>query len=195
MPAYYLAKVPVFVAADPVAIVGQLHAQYALDGYAKQYTAQTQAWATTVPLLQQQMQSLIVTLPKGASWSILLEFPLYRLRKRIDVVVLTDSAIVVVEAKCGETEFHAADERQVEEYGLDLRDFHAESRARLIIPVLWATAAPVQTDYFCPGESTVSPVVRVGSDGFAALLVPWKRIVLQMESWRDLMSHGHYRTS
>ena len=122
----------------------------------------------------------------------LLEFPLYRLRKRIDVVILTGSAIVVIETKYGETEFRIADERQVEEYALDLRDFHAESRERLIVPVLWATAASIQAEYFCPGESIVSPVVRIGNDGLAALLSHVATLtgpVMVAENW----DRGAYR--
>jgi hypothetical protein len=48
--------------------------------------------------------------------------------------------IVVVECKVG-TNVSAADRRQVEEYALDLRDFHAQSYQRKIVPVLWSTNA------------------------------------------------------
>jgi hypothetical protein len=66
---------------------------------------------------------------------VLLEYPLYRLRRRIDVVILAGTTIVVVECKVGAEKFNSEDLRQVEEYALDLRDFHAASNGRSIVPV------------------------------------------------------------
>jgi hypothetical protein len=170
MPAYYRSTLPSFVRQAPNAIVGQLQTEYANDGYATQFSTQTRAWADVVPLLQAEMRILLDTLPGSADWTILLEFPLYRLQRRIDVVVLTESSIVVVEVKVGEHRFLSADERQVEEYALDLRDFHEGSRGRLLVPVLWATHASAPDVPYATSADLVAPVRMVGKNGLAALL-------------------------
>lgn len=111
----------------------------------------------------------------AAKWSILLEFPLYRLRRRIDIVILAHDRIVVVEYKVGAKHFSSEDRRQVEEYALDLRDFHSMSHSRKILPVLWCTEArPSQRDVFHPGGNTyganVAPVIEIGGAGLFPLL-------------------------
>src|SRR5262249_52255942 len=120
MPAYVRLALPEFVDANPDALLGLLEKGHARDGYATQFSHQTTAWGAVLPELQKQLRGL---LPRADGWTVLLEFPLYRLRKRIDVVILAEQLIVVLELKVGETTFHAEDVRQVEEYALDLRDF------------------------------------------------------------------------
>jgi hypothetical protein len=99
-----------------------------------------------------------------------LEFPLYRLRRRIDAVVLCEGTIVVIEGKVGGRRFLAGDERQVEEYALDLRDFHEGSRGRVIVPVLWATAAVSAAMAHPQASGLVTQLHRVGRDGLAQAL-------------------------
>jgi hypothetical protein len=169
MPAYYRSSVAQFIAEEPQAVVGKLHTKYAEDGFAQQYLSQTRAWVELVPLLQGEMRNLVKQAPGAGYWAILLEFPLYRLQRRVDVVVLTSSAIVV-EAKVGEDRFLPSDERQVEEYCLDLRDFHEGSRGQTLFPVLWATHAASQRFHNIVVTDFVAPVSRVGATGLADLI-------------------------
>ncbi|MGG5807899.1 DNA/RNA helicase domain-containing protein [Falsiroseomonas sp. CW058] len=76
----------------------------------------------------------------GAGWTVALEFDLLRLEKRIDAVVLTDRAILAMEFKTGRPD--GAMRAEAEDYALDLRDFHAGSRAHPVVPVLVAGDAP-----------------------------------------------------
>jgi hypothetical protein len=167
MPAYVRLSLPDFIDANPDALLGQLEKSHSRDGYATQFSRQTTAWGTVLPELQKQFRGL---LPRAAKWTVLLEFPLYRLRKRIDLVILAGQLIVVLEVKVGETIFRAEDVRQVEEYALDLRDFHAASHNRALLPILWCTSAsspPTQYDY---SDEQVARVQRVGVNGLADLL-------------------------
>jgi hypothetical protein len=170
MPAYVRLSLPDFVAADPVALAGQLEQGHAQDGYATQFSLQTKAWKTIIPLLQQELRRLLDALPRTAAWTLLLEFPLYRLRRRIDAILLTERVIVVVEMKIGEQRFSAEDARQVEEYALDLRDFHADSHDRPLLPVLWCPSAPTSPAAYVQGSDLVAPVQRIGSCGLSDLL-------------------------
>ena len=151
-------------------VVGQMETSYSRDGYTRQFSAQTRAWADLVPLLQGEFRCLLELLPSSDSRTILLEFPLYRLQKRIDITLLLESAIAVIEAKVGERHFLSGDHRQVEEYALELRDFHEGSRGHLLVPVLWATEAAEGTVEYHRASSLVAPVQCVGRRGLHQLL-------------------------
>jgi hypothetical protein len=69
-------------------------------------------------------------------WQLLLEYPLLRLGRRLDAVLLTDGVIFVMEFKTNE--FSRSGRTQAEDYALDLRDFHAGSRHHPIVPILVA---------------------------------------------------------
>jgi hypothetical protein len=163
-----------FIHLDVATIVGALQHAYAFDGFQSQYTQQTKAWMQAIPQMQYSFAKLLEVRPKSVDWTILLEYPLYRLRRRIDVVILAESLIVIVECK-GAKAFTAADCRQIEEYALDLRDFHAKSADRPIIAVLWSTEARRVEAAFAeraaPSRlSKVDPVVRVGAEGLQFFL-------------------------
>jgi hypothetical protein len=170
MPAYFRAAVREFVDMPVAVIAGDLSTAYASDGYASQYTSQTRAWEQVIPLLQRELREVTALVPDVAGWGVLLEYPLYRLRKRIDAVILTGSAAVVIETKCGETKFLASDLRQVEEYALDLRDFHSESRVCRLVPVLWATEAASPVEYWNLRSDQVASVTKIGKVGLGSLL-------------------------
>jgi hypothetical protein len=171
--------------------VGSLQQGYAADGFATQYTRQTKAWARVIPKLQHTFVQLLKVRPAAHDWTILLEYPLYRLRRRIDIVILAHSLIVVVECKVGADVFTTEDRRQVEEYALDLRDFHAESYRRSILPVLWSTDAVPAGGIVCPvmplPPATVGSVMQVGADelqGYlAALPLPAGEANLIGQEW------------
>jgi hypothetical protein len=74
-------------------------------------------------------------------WHLVLEYPIPRRGKRIDAVILADTLILVVEFKCGARRYDREAQVQVEDYCLDLRDFHAESHNRTLVPILVATHA------------------------------------------------------
>jgi hypothetical protein len=172
MTAYYRSCLSDFLRATPQSIVGTLDTQYAADGYVTQFVSQVRAWHLLIPMLQEELKLLVQAHAPTADWSILLEYPLYRLRKRLDIVILAGRAVFVVEAKVGETRFLAADGRQVEAYALDLRDFHEESRHLLIVPVLWATAAEsTRQELLIPIGRGATPLLHVGERGLTDVLV------------------------
>ena len=90
---------------------------------------QIEAWAQQIAALRGVMQP---------GWTLALEYGLLRLEKRIDAVILTDRAILVLEFKLGVPT--RAGLAEAEDYALDLRDFHAGSRGHAIVPILVAGA-------------------------------------------------------
>ena len=60
----------------------------------------------------------------------------------MDVVLLVEGIVFTIEFKAGANEFLVNDKEQVWDYALDLKNFHEESRDRIIVPILVATEAP-----------------------------------------------------
>ncbi|WPB86226.1 DNA/RNA helicase domain-containing protein [Sediminicoccus rosea] len=117
--------------------------------------AQLRAWTTQVALLQAALAG-----PRWAEARIAFEYDMLRLEKRIDAVLVTPRAIFVLEFKVGATAFTPVDRAQAEDYAQDLWDFHANSRAHPILPVLVATEArrlpPLQFGLPTPGVAPVA---------------------------------------
>lgn len=126
-----------FHTTEPIALVNHL-ARRLVETHIVNHEAQIRAWRDQIDILR-------VAIEPRQDWQILLEYPLLRLGRRIDVVVLTDRAIFVLEFKTEATGFFNADREQVEDYALDLFDFHAASRHHPIIPMLIAGQAPDPT--------------------------------------------------
>ena len=100
MPAYVRRTVNRFVAEDAAALVGLLEQAYAADGFASQYTRQTRAWADVIPVLQDTLSRLSAVRPEVGNWTVLIEYPLYRLRRRIDIVIFAENLNLCQAACC-----------------------------------------------------------------------------------------------
>ncbi|WP_027284637.1 DNA/RNA helicase domain-containing protein [Rubritepida flocculans] len=129
-------SVPEFLAASPEEVAARLaHAQAAR--HAMLELTQRTAWEDLARGLQAALAA-----PACAGWTVMLEYDLLRLHKRLDAVVLTDRAVIAIEWKNHARGVARADLRQVEDYALDLHDFHAGCRAHPVVPLLVATDAP-----------------------------------------------------
>jgi hypothetical protein len=134
MAAWWSADLGDFLACEPAAIVGALSTRL-VETHPRNRATQVQAWRHQLALLR----TVVTGLP--STWRLLLEYPLLRLQRRIDAVLLTERAVLVLEFKTGAEQFTNIDRQQVEDYALDLFDFHAESRAHPVVPILVATHA------------------------------------------------------
>jgi hypothetical protein len=102
---------------------------------------QTDAWRDELKELANLAQSLVNKRPESAKWPFLMEYEIPRRQKRPDVILIAHNVIFVIEFKFGAIEFDSPDRWQVENYSLDLRDFHGGSAGKPIVPVLVATEA------------------------------------------------------
>lgn len=143
MVAFYSNNVATFLRDQPARIVGSLSTAI-IKQFSGDESRQLTSWIEEVQVLQGCLDDCITEFEAAKNWGILLEFPLLRLQKRLDVVLLVGETVVVLEFKVGATSYSPADVRQVEGYALDLRDFHAPSHDRAIVPVLCATEAPAR---------------------------------------------------
>ncbi|MBR0684163.1 DUF2075 domain-containing protein [Roseomonas eburnea] len=159
------------LAEDPAVTAGLLAGAQAARGYAGTPEQQA-AWQDAITALREALR-----MAGGAGWTVALEYDLLRLEKRADAVVLTDRAILVLEFK--QQDRSPAALAEAEDYALDLRDFHAGSRAHPILPVLVTGGA----SGFTPLPQLpllwhgVVPPVACGPDGLASLF-DWMQAVV-----------------
>lgn len=132
--AYYSASLDRFLATDPQDVLGALAAAHHHD----LEVDQRQAWEEEIEVLSGALS--------GLAGTIFLEFDVPRLGSRIDVVLISGSAIFALEFKCGERQFRLADYNQSWDYALDLKNFHGASHDAPIFPILVATQAEVADD-------------------------------------------------
>jgi Schlafen group 3, DNA/RNA helicase domain len=153
--AFYSASVADFLAADPRAIADRLAAEQSRH-FRVTEAAAIGAWERTIAVLR----ATLGLVPIARDWRLLLEYPLLRLGRRIDVVLIAEQMVLALEFKVNASGFAAADLRQVEDYALDLSDFHAASRAIPIVPILVATeAAAPESSWPLPMNCVADPML------------------------------------
>jgi len=164
MPAFYVATVPEFLTHDQDLIVGR-QTGVVRNALTELSAEQLEAWRKQLPILRAALAS-----ESARSWSLLLEYPIPRRGKRIDAVILAHDVILVLEFKCGAEKYENEARRQLEDYCLDLRDFHAESRGRTLVPFLVATDAGVVDPPVGEIVDRVAPVWMANSSSLPHLL-------------------------
>jgi hypothetical protein len=147
--AYYNATISSFLEEDTERILGVLTAEHhhALE--------EPQRWAWL-----QQLSILKLSLTSQADGRIFLEFYIPRMGKRADAVLIAGNIIFVIEFKAGASGHASIAFDQVEDYALDLKNFHEGSHAAPIVPVLVSTNADSQPipDLTFADDLVASPV-------------------------------------
>lgn len=161
MPAYYRSTLAEFLDDDPDRVLGVVVAKSSDNGFTDLKQRQTKAWQVQLEVLRRTASNLVQQYSDATDWGILIEYPIPRRQKRVDVVLLVRDVILALEFKTGEKEHQKSTSKQVEDYALDLRDFHGESRGRIIVPIAVTTrATPSQPDLGLQSIDQVKHVVK-----------------------------------
>jgi hypothetical protein len=143
MAAFYRAALADFLAHSPDEILGALLRSYQHHELQKR---QTKAWEKEIQVLKATCAELLRLAPGSTKWALLLEYPIPRRHKRLDAVLLAADVIFCLEFKTEDKAHSLQPQRQVEDYALDLRDFHQASRNRRIVPIVVVPKAPTTVD-------------------------------------------------
>ncbi|WP_353228802.1 DUF2075 domain-containing protein [Novosphingobium sp.] len=135
MRAYYSADREQFHTDSPSHILGELTRWHHFDVEA----GQKQAWLKQIDLMRAALADIAV-------FTLYFEFAIPRMGKRADAVVIIGKAIFVLEFKDGQSRYDAAAIEQVEDYALDLKNFHEGSHDLAIFPILVPTEARESRD-------------------------------------------------
>lgn len=68
--------------------------------------------------------------------SIYLEYNIPRMGRRVDAIILIDGIVFILEYKTGRQIFNQSARNQVWDYALDLKNFHADSKDRILAPIV-----------------------------------------------------------
>ena len=128
--ACYDAPVSSFLKEDTERILGILTSQH------HHTLEEPQRWAWL-----QQISILKASLTGRPDGRIFLEFYIPRVGKRADAVLIRENVVFILEFKVGAPEHTLAGLQQVEDYALDLKNFHEGSHNTPIVPILVATNA------------------------------------------------------
>jgi hypothetical protein len=140
------------------AVLGQL-AKHAQDVTA----LQRYAWTQQIALLRSELAGF----KEGA---IAFEFSIPRMGKRVDTVVIVAGIIFLLEFKVGDTEFTAAARDQVTDYALDLKNFHAGSHDRRIVPIVVAIKATAVDNQLRWSTDGIAETLLCNGDNLGAVL-------------------------
>ena len=141
MSAYFRSTVREFLESDPTQILGQLNIQTRAS-LSMVRASTVISWERTIAVLKRALLHVTAERPTAGKWGILLEYEIPRRARRIDAVLLVGDLVIVVELKTGESGDETNACRQAEHYALDLRDFHRESRGRIILPMVVLSTGP-----------------------------------------------------
>ena len=185
MTAFWSGSAATFLATSAEAVLQHLNLRQSSAGLESRHE-QLMSWRAEISALRAALASLADV----QSWRVVLEFSMIRLGHRIDAVLLHPRAIFVVEFK-DKDGVSLEDHRQVEDYGLDLRDFHAGSRAVPIVPILVANrikSHPKTLPMLFGGHT--SEVVAAASAELGAILVALLHLTpaagrLDVDAWEQ----------
>ncbi len=159
----YNSRIDDFITKEKESVFGILCERYHGDAP----TTTREAWIREIEIMKKVLSPWMTS--KG---SIVFEYDIPRLGKRIDVVLLLKGIIFCIEFKVGETRILESDIDQVLDYALDLKNFHRYSREKLIVPILIATkynekSSLIQQSIY--DDRVVNPLVT-GEDGINELI-------------------------
>jgi hypothetical protein len=137
--AYYNAPLLGFINDDTERILGVLTEEH----HHSLEEQQRWAWLQQISILKDAFNSR----PSGR---IFLEFYIPRMGKRADAVLVAENIVFVIEFKVGASEHTSNAFDQVEDYALDLKNFHEGSHTVPIVPLLVSTT---QNPGLCPNSS------------------------------------------
>lgn len=104
-------------------------------------SAQIYAWEQELGILRHALARFSTARVEQFPWTLALEFAIPRRDRRLDALVLGPGGVAAIEFKVGATSFRSGDIEQIEDYLLELRDFHAASSTVKAEGVLIATGA------------------------------------------------------
>ena len=129
---YYSNTISGFYAEEPCSIVGKLTESSQHDINRKT----SSSWEVEIKSLKEALKDYF------GRGSIYLEYNIPRMGHRVDAIILIDGIVFILEYKTGEQIFSQSARNQVWDYALDLKNFHADSKDRILVPIVVVPDAP-----------------------------------------------------
>lgn len=129
---YYSSAISEFIGEEETSIVGKLTGSSQHD-----INKETSfSWKAEIKSLKDAFKDY------SGRGSIYLEYNIPRMGRRVDAIVLIDGIVFILEYKTGGQTFNQSARNQVWDYALDLKNFHADSKGRILVPIVVVPGAP-----------------------------------------------------
>lgn len=129
---YYSSAISEFIREKKDSIVGKLTGSSQHDINKETYSS----WKAEIESLKEALKDY------SDRGSIYLEYNIPRMGHRVDAIVLIDGIVFILEYKAGKQTFNQSAQNQVWDYALDLKNFHADSKDRILVPIIVVPGAP-----------------------------------------------------
>ena len=129
---YYSANYKKFFGDTPEHILGELSQN---DTFTVLLDTQVNAWKRQIEILREELQKIQFD-------RIMFEYTIPRMGRRVDNILLYKGIVFLLEFKVGSKSYDNSSLKQVEGYGIDLKNFQEGSRDRKLVPILISTEAP-----------------------------------------------------
>ena len=179
----YKAKVNQFLVSQEDEILGQLTSQHKFRQLEQQ---QINSW-------RRQIRELKQTLVSFPDATLLLEFEIPRIGKRVDAILILSGSILVLEYKVGAKTYDAISIDQAYDYALDLKNFHKASHHLTIVPILIATDAISKNTALVIGIDGIASPILANSDNLLTVLnlisTALPKVELDADAWINSTYH------
>lgn len=161
MPGKYQSNIESFLFTDNETVIG--HLSLGLTNH-QLLMQQRTSWNHQITYIKECFKNL------PAGWNLILEYPIPRRSKRIDIVLLASDLIFIIEFKDKEIKYTPDAISQVEDYSLDIRDFHKQSASKTIIPIVWASEAKEKRNELTDNGDFVKPTLFANRQNLNAVI-------------------------
>ena len=126
---------------------------------------QNESWKLQLELFKKNFKNI----ENFKDYFILIEYPLLRLSKRLDTILIIKNLIFLIEFKKS-NEFLSSDKKQIEDYAASLKYFHKGSNDKYIIPILFSSHAKPKKNYFELNEN-IAKTLYANSDNLHKVII------------------------
>ena len=159
--------------------------------YPESSSQEVESWRKNVPELQREVTEVVNVRTDAGDFTAVMEYELPMESRRVDVVLLVGSSVVVVELK-GKIGPSDADIDQAHAYARDLSCYHRDCHSRIVQPVLVPTRmqGPVRTERgvrICPPKELDHLVTSLAPGTAAHEPVDAERF-LEADAYRPMLS-------
>ena len=124
---------------------------------------QRNAWISQIEILKEQLSEF-------DNGDIIFEYKIPRMGSIIDNVLLIDGLVFVIEFKVGEVEYKSTDIDQLDNYIKILKNYHYESRDKILVPILVATEARNIDNSFEKEEDDIFKIIKANKNNLSDIL-------------------------
>lgn len=158
--ACYEKSISEFLEESTEQIFGEIDKNYNFESTRKK---QKHAWISQINILKEQLAEL-------NNGTLIFEYKIPRMGSIIDNVVLINGLIFIIEFKVGESKHESTAIQQLDNYVHLLKNYHFESRNKVIVPIYVATEAENIENTIRKNEKNVFDIIKANKTNLSEII-------------------------